>query len=255
MYDLLELTRGRLAQIAPQALALLPVGSVEQHGPHLPVGADSIIVEAIARRAAAEASSEVPIVLCPVVSFGSSDHHLYWCAASLSNETLIEVLSDIASSLHASGFREILILNSHGGNAEAARIVTRKTPLKCPVVMGTCNYWDVAKGALERETDLFKIGVKVPGHAGYFETSLMLALKPNLVDLDLLPPARKDIPAEGATGVYLQRPGNSVGMDGHSGDAHLADAKRGGVYLDIITSEVAKALVAFHAAAHGQAPV
>jgi len=255
MYDLLELTRGRLAQIAPQALALLPVGSVEQHGPHLPVGADSIIVDAIARRAAAEVSSRIPIVLCPVVSFGSSDHHLYWCAASLSNETLIDLLSDVVSSLHASGFREILILNSHGGNAEAARIATRKTPLKYPVVVGTCNYWDIAKVALERETDLFKIGVKVPGHAGYFETSLMLALKPNLVDLDLLPPARKDIPAGGTTEVYLQRPGNSVGMDGHSGDAHLADAKRGEVYLDIIVIEVAKALVAFHAAARGLTPV
>jgi creatinine amidohydrolase len=251
MYDLLELTRGRLAQIAPQALALLPVGSVEQHGPHLPVGADTIIVDAIARRAAAEASSKVPIVLCPVVSFGSSDHHLYWCAASLSNETLIDLLSDVVSSLHASGFREILILNSHGGNVEAARIVTRKTPLKRPVVVGTCNYWDVAERALEKETDLFKIGVKVPGHAGYFETSLMLALKPNLVDLDLLPPAQKDIPAEGATGVYLQRPGHSVGTDGHSGDAHLADAKRGEVYLNIIVIEVAKAFVAFHAAARG----
>ena len=82
----------------------------------------------------------------------------------------------------------------------------------------------------------------------------MLALKPNLVDL-VYCLRRKDIPAEGATGVYLQRPGNSVGMDGHSGDAHLADAKRARVYLDIITSEVAKALVTFHAAARGQALV
>ena len=83
-----ELTRDEIRTLAPNTMALLPVGAMEQHGPHLPVGTDSFTVEYIARTAAAELAADVPVLVAPTLPFGSSHHHLPFSGTlSLGTET------------------------------------------------------------------------------------------------------------------------------------------------------------------------
>src|SRR5262245_30841890 len=119
-----ELTRDQARALAPEALVVLPVGAIEQHGPHLPVGTDYFVVEHIARAAAMSLADRVPILVAPALPFGSSHHHLpFGGTLSLSTETYYRALRDLAESLIASGFRRIFILNGHGGNNELIQLV------------------------------------------------------------------------------------------------------------------------------------
>lgn len=246
--NLLELSRTEVAALAPAAVALLPIGSVEQHGLHLPLGVDTWVVEEIGRQAACAAGQEVPVVICPPLMFGSSHHHLKWCALSLGSQTLISVLTDLVYSLSCSGFREVFLLNSHGGNDESIRIVARDAAQRYNVVIGACSYWDVALPALRRETDVAALGSRVPGHAGDFETSLLLALRPEMVRLESRPQGlSEEVRPANVSGVYVQSPGNSVGGDGYTDAARQASAERGRKYLAVIVREVASALREFHA--------
>ncbi len=176
-----EITREEAARRAANALLVLPVGATEQHGPHLPLGTDFLIVEHIAREAAREARQRVDILVAPTLHVGSSHHHLpFGGTISLSTERYYGALSDMAESLIEGGFRRIFILNGHGGNHEIIQLVARDLALQHQVNLGAASYWDLAQEAVaEREPDLHG---RFPGHAGVFETSLIMALRPDLVD-------------------------------------------------------------------------
>src|SRR5688572_14822347 len=93
---LADMTRTELASSAAAALLVLPIGATEQHGPHLPAGTDSILVERIARDAAARVDSKIPVVLAPTLSFGSSAHHLpFGATLSLATDTYLHALLDL----------------------------------------------------------------------------------------------------------------------------------------------------------------
>src|SRR5690349_14596113 len=107
-----ELTRDEAQAIAPDALVVLPVGAIEQHGPHLPVGVDTYAVTHIARSAAESVAGQIPVLVTPTLPFGSSHHHLpFGGTLSLGTETYYRVLTDLAESLIVSGFHRIFILN------------------------------------------------------------------------------------------------------------------------------------------------
>jgi creatinine amidohydrolase len=114
-----ELSRTEIGEWAPEATVVLPVAAIEQHGPHLPVLVDSLIAETVSLASAEAASADIPVLVCPVVTYGASHHHLiYPSAMSLSTGTLIQVLRELTDSLVSSGFRHIFLLNTHGGNGE-----------------------------------------------------------------------------------------------------------------------------------------
>jgi creatinine amidohydrolase len=245
-----ELTRTELGEWAPEATVVLPVAAIEQHGPHLPVLVDSLIAENISLAAAAEASQEIPILVCPVVTYGASHHHLiYPGAMSLSTSTLIQVLHELTDSLVSSGFRHIFLLNSHGGNEECVRLAARELALRHPVVAGAASYWTIAWDTIVNEGRAASLGI-VPGHAGGFETSLMLAMRPELVRTDLLPLPNKrplpETPTDPSAGTIMQRHGSWAAIDGYSDDAGPASAESGRKLLDLISSKVAAELVRFH---------
>lgn len=244
-----ELTRTEIGALAPKATVVLPVGAIEQHGPHLPVSVDARVVESVAMAAAEEASNEVPILVCPVVTFGASEHHLIFPGAmSLSTETLVCVLKDLTDSLVTSGFRRIFLLNGHGGNEECVRLVARELALKHDVLAGAASYWTLAWNALIDE-DAAELG-RLPGHAGGFETSLMMALHPQLVREDLLPlpdnGARIPPPSDPAGAPLIHRHGSWRTIDGYSDDAHGATSEKGKRLLEAIVVNVAEELVTFH---------
>lgn len=236
-----SLTREEITEVATEALVVIPIGAIEQHGLHLPISTDAIIIEEIAKRACKEVTGEFPVYLAPVLTYGNSHHHFPFPALSLTSETLIAVLKDLTRSLVTTGFENIMILNSHGGNDEAIRIVARDISRECQVSIAATSYWTPAYKALVEECGALKMG-RVPGHAGGFETSLMLVLRPEEVRMNRLPPRRDDLISEEENmhRIYISRPNNSVGVGGYSDDARHASKEQGEKFLSVIVREVMK---------------
>jgi creatinine amidohydrolase len=241
-----EITRQEAAGRAANALVVLPVGATEQHGPHLPLGTDFLIVEHITREAAREARPTVDILVASTLQVGSSHHHLpFGGTISLSTERYYGALSDMVESLINSGFRRIFILNGHGGNHEIIQLVARDLALKHPVNLGAASYWDLAGEAVtEREPDLHG---RFPGHAGVFETSLIMALRPDLVDeprphrtAEEL--ARTMVPPDQ---FRAERHGFWLSIDGYTDSPDLASPEWGQRLLELIVPAVVGALVRF----------
>jgi creatinine amidohydrolase len=243
------LTRDELVAAAPDYTVVVPLGSTEQHGHHLPVRTDAAIVTAVAERAVAEASRSCPILLAPTLPFGFAHHHLeFGGTVSIGGAAYVEVLCEIGRSLSRSGFRRLVFLNGHGGNQAAMALVADRLAyeLAVPLSVATTSYWSVAGTAL---ADIGVPGELVPGHAGHFETAMMLALDPELVRLESRPApepesqplGRPDLPM-----ATVRRPGLWAGSDGRTDDARLGSAEIGRSALAITVDAVAQFLVDFH---------
>jgi creatinine amidohydrolase len=171
---------------AAGGMVIVPIGAIEQHGPHLPVWADTLQVEHITRAASALVPASVPILVTPTLPFGSSDHHLpFGGTISLDTKTLLDVLMNIGRSLTKSGFRKIMFVNGHGGNHEIFQLAARDLALQFNIHAAAASWWSVAWSRIKK-TDAFDYG-RVPGHAGAFETAIVKAIAPHLVGSN--PPA------------------------------------------------------------------
>jgi creatinine amidohydrolase len=163
-------------------VVIVPVASTEQHGPHLPTQVDCLLVGEIARRAAAQASTAVPTIVTPVVWTGLAEHHMSLGATiSLDYDTFFAVLRGICRSLTRHGFRKILLLNGHGGNIAALTVAVNELAPALDAPIATATYWLLAQkefsAILERQASV--------RHACEAETSMVLALRPDLVDMSL----------------------------------------------------------------------
>jgi creatinine amidohydrolase len=241
-----ELTRLQLQEIAPAALAVLPVGATEQHGPHLPAGTDAMHAEHVARAAAARITGRVPVVVTPTLAFGSSPHHLpFGATLSLSTQTFGRVLHDLCTSLVGAGFRQIFIVNGHGGNHELIQIAARDLALAYPVSVAAGSWWAIAWDALVAG-GACDVG-RLPGHAGGFETSVVLALRPELVHEPR--PHRDQFAASdprGYAAAYrVETPDAWLRIDGYSDSPDRGTAEQGRRFLELAIGAVADALLEF----------
>lgn len=241
LYRLRELNRDQARALVDRSLVLLPVGATEQHGPHLPLGTDSILVERVAEEAAQLLEAERPVVLAPTLPYGSSHHHVtYGGTASASTEHFYGLVSDLCETLGGSGFRRVFLLNGHGGNHELLELVARDAALRHGLTCAAASYWQVADARL-REAGALEQG-NLPGHAGAFETSMMLAVRPELVG----EPPRREVggPHRGNTDqtFRLEVAKPFMAPDGFSDSPAAAAAESGRTYLRICAEEVATAL-------------
>jgi creatinine amidohydrolase/Fe(II)-dependent formamide hydrolase-like protein len=159
-------------------VALLPVGSIEQHGPHLPLDTDAFDAEYLAKRVAEACSDPKPLVL-PVVSYGVSYQHAEFKGTiTVRNDTLSALIFDIGMALAQNGVRKIVIINGHGGNNpalnHAAQMINREARIFVAVDTGETSDVDIDRLA-ETPNDV---------HAGEIETSTSLAVRPHLVKLN-----------------------------------------------------------------------
>jgi creatinine amidohydrolase len=241
-----ELPRERLNELAPEALIVLPVGATEQHGPHLPTGTDVFAVERIAREASQVAAAEITTILAPTLPFGSSHHHLpFGGSFSLSTETYYRVLVELLESLVAGGFKKVFILNGHGGNSELIQLAARDVARDHPISVAAAPYWTIAWDGLVA-AGIHRQG-KLPGHAGRFETSLVLAMRPELV---VEPRPSRDLAAasgepRAASPFRAEHHGSWQAMDGYTDSPALGAAEIGEQALQLIVDAVAGAFVAF----------
>ena len=241
-----EMNRTQLNAIAPRAIAVLPTAATEQHGPHMAVGTDTLLVTTVTERAAKAAADTVPVVVTPPLPFGSSHHHYpFGATLSLTSEVLSGVVRDVMVGLVRSGFRRLVVINGHGGNKDlvgaASQDLVNRMGERASVA--TCNYWDVAMPAL-LAADLLP-AARIPGHAAHFETSVVLALRPDWVDEEARLQTR-DVSSEDSgldvdlTGAVVQTYGAWGRGPGHTDHPAAANAELGRKLLDIMVAEVAR---------------
>ena len=165
------------------AVVILPVGSIEQHGPHLPVDVDSRLVHEVSVRAAGLAPPERPVVVAPTVSVGLAQHHMsFGGTLTLDFSTFHALLRCIVESMLHCGFRKIAMVNGHGGNTNPLKVVVNELAREFDAPFVSCTYWDLADSAFREILDVQRCVM----HGGEVETSLMLAVAPELVRLDRL---------------------------------------------------------------------
>ena len=195
--DLTSPQAGALLDGGPAPVLLLPVGAVEPHGPHAPLGTDSIISRAICERATEElgADTEVRTLVLPAISYGVTRYSASFPGSiTVSPGTVHALVVDICTALHDQGFRHIVIVNSHfePEHVAALRRAADET---------TVGFLDLTRRrAAERVTDEFRSGA---AHAGRYETSIVLATQPELVDterMSALPERPVNMPAAIAAG-------------------------------------------------------
>jgi len=171
-------------QVKEDPVCVIPVGVIEDHGPHLPLDTDVLIVEEICKRAV-QATTEKSLLL-PAVIHGYSPHHMDFPGTiSIRWNTFIEYLLDINRSLIKHGFRRILLVNGHGSNASLVNLTARLTIVEHPRVLCADTFYLTGVKGMEAIESLRESGY--PGgiaHACELETSLYLAIRPELVQMD-----------------------------------------------------------------------
>jgi creatinine amidohydrolase len=166
---------------ATPEIAVLPLGATEQHGPHLPIETDSIIADGVAERLAARLPRPGKVTFLPVEEIGYSPEHLDFPGTrSLGYQEAIERWIGIGKRAHDEGIRKFVMLNAHGGNSPLMTIVATELRVRYGM-LAVATSWTRFGYPPELVSEQERaIGI----HGGFIETSVMLALRPDLVDMD-----------------------------------------------------------------------
>lgn len=163
-----------------RTIAVLPIAAIEQHGPHLPVGVDTFIMEGYLERVIARLPAHSPVLFLPVQTIGKSDeHNAFPGTLTLSAETAARSWIEIGESVHRAGCRKIVLLNSHGGNSALMDQVARELRRRLGMLAVLCSW-----SRFGYPDGLYEPDERVHGiHGGDIETSLMMAFRPETVRL------------------------------------------------------------------------
>jgi creatinine amidohydrolase len=238
-----EMTWPLLRQVPrDHTLVLAPIAACEQHSRHLPTFTDTLLVTAVAE--GVERRLPEQVLLLPTLWFGASSHHLRFGATlSAAVDTHVDMLCDLLVPLLEDGHRRVLLLNGHGGNIDTMQLALRRLqPRYRDRQLTAASYWDLAAKEL---AELAEGPRKNMGHACEFETSMVLALRPDLVRCEEIvndPP-----PAEPALrGLFLAEDMKQRTNHGGVGYPELASAEKGQAFLEAAigrTVEVVEALL------------
>lgn len=240
-----ELTAEELrTKAATNAIVILPVASIEQHGPHLPVGVDTILCEGVCKRGAELAASDVPVVVAPTLWCGMAEHHMAFGGTfTFDIPTYRAVLLAMLKSLDRHGFERVFIINGHGGNIAALSSFlpdfARETRLK----VRSATYFELARSDLAPVLE----DQRTVHHACEVETSLMLVLAPELVKRDRLREAFGGVADANAGEKQSAVPARFRSFkeftpSGVNGDARRANREKGEKLVAICVEGVAAAL-------------
>lgn len=176
-------THGRMAQ----TIAVLPVAATEQHGPHLPLCVDTALVDGVIATALSHIAPDVPALFLPTQAVGfSPEHAAFGGTLTLKAETLIRLWTDIGESVAATGVRKLVLFNSHGGQVGLMDVVARDLRARFGMLVYSVNWFSLPLVGSNGEdvNALFSVHEHRFGiHAGDIETSMMLALAPQLADM------------------------------------------------------------------------
>jgi creatinine amidohydrolase len=225
------------------SLVILPIGAVEQHGPHLPVFTDTLLAETVLEESLKYVPSDSNIWFLPSMPYGKSNEHLGRAGTfSLSSSTLQSVILDIGRSLKQSGFRRLLLFNAHGGNNDLLNLIAREVRLETDLMVFRLNVGGLALDEKFLDEKERLLGI----HGGDYETSLIMASYPNWV--------REELPTEyprllqESTYLRFQKSNfawtiDDVSASGILGNAKTASAEKGRSIYEHHGKQVAEMLV------------
>lgn len=220
------------------ALVIIPVGAIEQHGPHLPVAVDAMIAEAACRGLADRLTATDPVWFAPAITVGKSNEHAdYPGTLTLSAQSLRAILLTLVSNLYHLGFRQFAALNTHGGNSAVLTYTLREIQTRFGVRAGMLKIPSTSELSAQESTWGF--------HAGEWETSVMLALAPGLVGMEHALchyPAHLSDPGElrpeNAPAIFSWMT-RDIAPAGVMGDAPAATAAKGERWFNVALDQLA----------------
>ena len=228
------------------SIVMLNISSCEQHANHLPVGTDAFLGREVSEASAIK--SDKNIYFLSTIEYGFSQHHMNFPGSiTLTQNTLINLIKDIIHSVYKSGFRNMVIINSHGGNHPSIQVAVNEIGGVLPDLnVVALKYWDFISEEIcsIRESEMGGIG-----HAGELETSLMLYLKPELVNEQYkfdYPVSRDnnwynpDMFAKNK--IYQYKPFDYYSKYGNIGEPKYATPEKGELMFNIITNKISKFL-------------
>jgi len=214
------------------AVVVLPIAAIEQHGPHLPVGVDAMILEGLVSRFAAGLAPPPRALFLPLLSVGvSTEHRDFPGTLSLAPMTALQVVLEIAEGALRAGARKLLLLNSHGGNSPLVAQAALELRARHGVLATICSLSRFGYPEGLFDADELRHGI----HGGCVETSLMLALCPDLVDMSRardFPVASRAFERDFAL-LRADRPAGfgwmaqDLSIEGAMGDAAAASVEKG----------------------------
>ncbi|MDD3936619.1 creatininase family protein [Rhodoferax sp.] len=183
----LDFERLRASGAAARTIAVLPVAATEQHGPHLPLSVDTVLVDGIVNAALDHLPVELPVLILPTQSVGLSPEHARFPGTlTLKNETILRLWTDIAESVAAAGITRLVLFNSHGGNVSVMDLVARDLRARLGMLVYSVSWFNLPL----RDADGHDVNALFGAqehrfgiHGGDIETSMMLALDAAWVDM------------------------------------------------------------------------
>ena len=168
-----------------RAIAVLPLGATEQHGPHLPLSVDANLAHSMVQAATPHLPADLPVLFLPVQRIGYSPEHAAFAGTiSLKADTVMRLWTDIAESVSASGVNKLVLFNTHGGNVGLMDVVGRELRTRLGMLVYSVSWFNLPLHGPDGEDILARFSPeerRFGVHAGQLETAMMLALKPRLV--------------------------------------------------------------------------
>ena len=234
--QLAEMNWPEVAAVAHDHAVVVPIAAVEQHGRHLPVFTDSMLLGEVVRRAAEQLGGG--IVWAPLLWLGNSDHHLDFAGTlSATPRTYLDVLGNLIDNLVGHGFRRVVLLNGHGGNIVPAQQAVfearQRYRQRDDLLLLAATYWMLGS---EPSRNISSIVQDRMGHACEWETSMILHLAPHLVgDLSAIEPVSAAMPFDPAAQGWITKERSEPG---HIGDPQRATAQKGETLFRIFSHDV-----------------
>jgi creatinine amidohydrolase len=179
-----ELNTRDFATLDPaRTVAVLPLGATEQHGPHLPLSVDTVLVDGVVNAAVTHLAATDPVLVLPSQTLGlSTEHTAFAGTLHVSPQTLIQLWCDIGASVARAGVKKLLMFNAHGGNVGLMDVVARELRAQHGLIVYSSSWYNLPIDAAvmsQFSAEEHRFGI----HAGDIETSMMLALSPNRVNM------------------------------------------------------------------------
>ncbi|MEG0920915.1 MAG: creatininase family protein [Comamonas sp.] len=180
-----EFAQAQVSGLAAQTVAVLPVGAVEQHGPHLPVSVDATLLQGIVDAALPQLPAHVPVLVLPAQNVGLSTEHLNFPGTlSLPPKLIIDLWTAMGQAVARAGIKKLLMFNTHGGQVAVMDIVARELRIAHGMLVYSSSWGNLplpAEVTAQFSAEEHRFGI----HGGEIETSMMLHLAPDLVRMDL----------------------------------------------------------------------